>query len=856
MADSPVLELQLPHAVEERLKNHKVVTIPSQGRGRLTVRDVVGVHNNNTTSTGCSGGHRHLAAPHSTRTPTGTSNHSERVLLGGGGSSHHQQQQHHLPYQQQQQQQQRPRSLSAGRARSHRSNDLVQDLYDRMGVNLKKGQGIGGMVDHGNSHAVSLAALGSNTHSCTPLEMNHDMSSSTHCNWVARLRSNSSGGDDCRSTRSAGAASAPGGFSGRYEEQAPSNVVATLLNSPLGDQGMRFQGGPYRATAAAATATTYTSATTSTSTTSSAATATASRGRGREKSPNDHVAAGSGMGTAVVTAASSSSSGPDDGERRSRSLSRGRTSSGLAQRWPPPGLMNGISKAVEEAMAAKASTARTAVAAQQQQQQQPTNSASYSPKRINSHTGGVLLGSPTSTPIRQNKTGLTTARSMDNNYAGAPSSSAALSPSLSMGGEEKKDEERGGSRGGEQPIVVSIKDRISVYGNKVGDEKKKSKSKKNNKQKVKSNITRQNVDPEYIAQFSSRELPPKIDIYAEAATSKSHHQHAMEDEKKEADDMNDGHDHNHDRDHHDEEDDSPATVASAPVEGDKTTRKVTAVSLDQHQHHHVAAAAAAPTHQLQPSAGRKGGGLANAFLAAIQSPPSPAPASTKTPMPSAALTPSTSAAAAAAIIGGGAPVSEIAVTDNGDDMILGAGLSNDTNSMTGLSTMSGGEEFSLHSAVHKQPSSNPRGVDVMQQSQQPMIRRHSSWHLQQDQRNRVSAYKTTPNAAVQHPSSHQRSSSGAAAVVDNNNNSHHQQQSHGGGGLPSQQPQISMDAVQKMVEERVQAQVLELEARIETKLRRLVSQMEEKVMQRLDALENKITAVNNNNNSSVGSQEI
>ena len=144
----------------------------------------------------------------------------------------------------------------------------------------------------------------------------------------------------------------------------------------------------------------------------------------------------------------------------------------------------------------------------------------------------------------------------------------------------------------------------------------------------------------------------------------------------------------------------------------------------------------------------------------------------------------------------------------------------------------------------------------MQQSQQPMIRRHSSWHLQQDQRNRVSAYKTTPNAAVQHPSSHQRSSSGAAAVVDNNNNSHHQQQSHGGGGLPSQQPQISMDAVQKMVEERVQAQILELEARIETKLRRLVSQMEEKVMQRLDALENKITAVNNNNNSSVGSQEI
>lgn len=73
--------------LEEQYRNHKVVAIPNKSRGRSSVREVATANNNSPFQ----------------KTP------------------------------------QRPRSLSAGRSRN-RPTDLVQDLYDRMGVNVRKGQ--------------------------------------------------------------------------------------------------------------------------------------------------------------------------------------------------------------------------------------------------------------------------------------------------------------------------------------------------------------------------------------------------------------------------------------------------------------------------------------------------------------------------------------------------------------------------------------------------------------------------------------------------------------------------------------------------------------------------------------------
>ncbi|KAL7575754.1 hypothetical protein ACA910_003084 [Epithemia clementina (nom. ined.)] len=135
-----------------------------------------------------------------------------------------------------------------------------------------------------------------------------------------------------------------------------------------------------------------------------------------------------------------------------------------------------------------------------------------------------------------------------------------------------------------------------------------------------------------------------------------------------------------------------------------------------------------------------------------------------------------------------APLSEIAVAETND--MNGT----DVNSVAGLSTVSG-EEFSGS-------------------------QKKNGWN----ERNRVSAFR--PSAMPQHKSNMGVS---ASAGYNNNNNNNH------GFNIPN------ID-IERLVEERVQARVAELEARIEQRLRALVSHMEDKIMQRLDTLEVKMMA--------------
>lgn len=98
MLESAARDIQVPPELEEAYRGHKVVAFPA--RGRLSVRDVVSGHNN-------------------------SSNNNTDAKP-------------------------RPRSLSAGRTR-RTASDLVQDVYNRMGVNYKRGENT--LLDDAKSEA-------------------------------------------------------------------------------------------------------------------------------------------------------------------------------------------------------------------------------------------------------------------------------------------------------------------------------------------------------------------------------------------------------------------------------------------------------------------------------------------------------------------------------------------------------------------------------------------------------------------------------------------------------------------------------------------------------------------------------
>ena len=195
--------------------------------------------------------------------------------------------------------------------------------------------------------------------------------------------------------------------------------------------------------------------------------------------------------------------------------------------------------------------------------------------------------------------------------------------------------------------------------------------------------------------------------------------------------------------------------------------------------------AAETTNASISSRSLKAGNLANAFLASINKKHSlqPHPQQGGVQLSSSFKSPTNFSTTCA-------PLAEIAVAETGD--IHGT----DGNSVTGLSTVSG-EEFS---GSHKK----------------------SAWH----ERNRVSAFRSTAGAYGMKPTvGGGIGSSGGIATAN--------------GRLNSFTPNNDME---RMVEERVQARVADLEARIEQKLRNLVNHMEDKIMQRLDTLELKMMA--------------
>jgi len=287
------------------------------------------------------------------------------------------------------------------------------------------------------------------------------------------------------------------------------------------------------------------------------------------------------------------------------------------------------------------------------------------------------------------------------------------------------------------------------------------------------------VDPTYAAQFAVRERPPKIDIYAESKKNESHS--VPEKEDSEADNLN--------------------QQVVAPLNTSSTQESTVPTAAEEE-------CAQPPRQQPSPlrknqsftsGASRSGkGNLANAFLAAINKPTESNnnnhhhPVASPPPMPSYKAPTPTHA---------GAPMAEINVSSDSGD--LGG---NDVNSVTGLSTVSG-EEFSAGpTRTYKKPAPWQRG---------------NSFH------NRgASAIPPKPT-----PSSFVPSYGGGPAVAPPPANSH-----NNGGAMYNQSD------LDRLVEERVQARVVELEARIEQKLRSLVNQMEEKIMHRLDTLEMKMTA--------------
>lgn len=266
--------------------------------------------------------------------------------------------------------------------------------------------------------------------------------------------------------------------------------------------------------------------------------------------------------------------------------------------------------------------------------------------------------------------------------------------------EEKKEEEPPTSN------PVSLKDRISVFGSPKGA---------NSKAKAK---PKRAVDPKYLAQFSVRDLPPKVNIYAHSSSGAS-----------------------------------PKDTTTVLEAGTDPSTLNDAFRTSSHGF-------SATT----KSSGNKTGGIAQAYMSAIQ------PSSTM-----ATKSPKTSSSGKATI----PPPREI-------DLGL---LPNDSQSFTGVSTVSGDEY--------------PPGGN--NSSKRPIWRTGAP-----------------PNTST------------VAAGTNSSSNNH--------GFLPSA-PLTSSDdaALDRLVEARVKERMSDLESKMDARLRQLVTAMESRIMTRLETMERKLT---------------
>mmetsp|Transcript_14170 Transcript_14170/g.30923 ORF Transcript_14170/g.30923 Transcript_14170/m.30923 type:complete len:616 (+) Transcript_14170:77-1924(+) len=435
--------------------------------------------------------------------------------------------------------------------------------------------------------------------------------------------------------------------------------------------------------------------------------------------------------------------------RRTRSFSASR----IGKRWPPEAPSNGGSSMVEEPIHQSGANILRPVA------HSPPNSRRGGPPPAR----GLSPKLPAPTPIE----------------ATSPSPSWIQnhpSNNNSNGTYEEKKEDHAEPMDGNAP--VSIKDRIGAYGKPGGS--------------LKSSLRK--VDPNYAAQFAVRDLPPKIDIYAEKNQQQPQQSAPVEDRQEfnESNQLPYG---------GNQQIAAPLNTVSTqestglpayPMAGDEYEQPAPPQQQQQQPSRQGLSPIRGPVRQSSKS------NLANAFLAAINKQPAQsnnippqAPTSHKVPT----LPPTN------------APVVEINVSRESGEM----GGMNDVNSVTGLSTVSG-EEFSA-------AASRGRGGGYGDNNY-----KKPTWQ-------RASSFTGFNRGVPRKP------------VGTSNNHSNHPSNSYGATtAAPPPSSTMMNSEIERLVEERVQSRVAELELEIEHKLRALVGQMEDKIMLRLDTLETKMTA--------------
>ena len=483
----------------------------------------------------------------------------------------------------------------------------------------------------------------------------------------------------------------------------------------------------------------------------------------------------------------------NDEPPRARSLSRGRQR--MNSLWPPPS--SSSQQQADTIMQPSPAPTPAALsqptynATPQQQQHQPPSMTS--PQPVISRLSPVPGIAPSSSFSRG---GLSKASPRTNVPVMASSSpspsyqnqkSLARSPSWASGSQQQPSQATAGSYTGEEKKeeqqAAAEATPLSLKDRlhvyqAAGGGSTKNKSR---------SVPRQtrNVDPStYAAQFAVRQHPPKIDIYAEIKREQEQQQQGHVVATSHASESESA---KPTEDLAPEPEAAPSASSlpfksSNPYRSVSPQRKAVASSGNQNT------ATTNAYQQSRPSG--KNTNLANSFLAAINT---NANSNNRTQQP----VPATSSYAPSYATKPPPPVAEINVTESHD-----TGAGNDGNSVTGLMSAMSNEEFSV-----------PK----------------KSWQEQQQHRRSSSINKIKPVSSFGYAPA---TTMGQTTGVTNNN----------------KHPVSSAAAVpltpemERLIEERVQSRVADLELQIEDKLRVLVSQMEDKIMERLDTLEHKMTA--------------
>ena len=481
-------------------------------------------------------------------------------------------------------------------------------------------------------------------------------------------------------------------------------------------------------------------------------------------------------------------------ERRSRSLSRGR----MAQRWPP---------ARQELMLP---TTESTTAAAVETTQSPTRSW----KAAGSTTTASATAMTPTTPDPSMSTANTrsslirseTKRSRT--YASSiPPSSMPSDPlyddnnnnntknSKAMDGwkDEKKEPEVDSNK--QDDSLDDQPPALHISPPSIKDRISAYGGKSGPKKKASHKNFTRSIDKQYAAHFAVREHPPKVDIYEGCGNSVG----TDTDEKKE-DHAGTNNNSNNNVDvtiHSCRSTSSETSVKSNEDVGNATV--ATSQTSPKPWSNAAAAAAASKKTPTQRSANnnkhrpaRSGGRMAASFLAAIQQPQTSPKSKT----------------------GSKAPVTEISAVDRDEHFISGT----DAQSLA-MSSVSA-EDYALRS-----PVADP-------------VSKKSLWNDRQNRSARAhSIISSSSQGYQQSPVSGHK---GFVAANTTNTNSNI----------------LRQDEIQRMIDERVQAQVSDMETKLGAQVRRWMQQMDDKMVMRMEAMENKIQRLQNTLDEIQSSREV